>query len=216
MAVDSVNNNKSNVLGWTLGSVGLGAAAGAGAGYLFSSPVKNGEFKDSFINSSVKTTKKDLEKTFNKVIDICENASKSSNIDDMTKYLKENLSKIDGFDLGLEFSGENLDSYIETIKLKGFEEAKTFVANLVEELKETKSALANTITADDMKKSFEYVTEIKGKKVEFKDATEEIKEVFEKCLKDFRKSKMLLWGGIGALVLGLGGLIAGINKKNNN
>ena len=110
MAVDSVNNNKSNVLGLTLGGIGTGALLGGGAGYLFASPVKNGEFKDSFIKSSVKTTQKDVEKSANQVINVFENAAKKTDVNEIAKYIKENLTKIEGIETGLGIGGTTIDN----------------------------------------------------------------------------------------------------------
>jgi len=216
MSVDSVNNNRSNVLGWTLGGAALGGAAGTGVGYLASSPVKNGEFKDSFIKSSVDIAKKDFEQTANNVIRIFEDAAKKTNIDDITKSLKENLSKTNGFEKGLAISGYDLDSFLDFFKSLNVEDAQKTIAAIVENVKEEK-AFNSLIDAESLKGTFKDAVNIKGNKIEFTktETSKAIEDLFEKCLKAFKKSNMLKWGGIGAAVLGLGGLVIGLSKKNN-
>lgn len=218
MSVDSVSSNKTSVFGWTLGGLGTGATVGAGVGYLVSNPVKNGEFKDSFIKSSIKTVSKEAEQEANVTINILENAAKKTNVDDIAQYLKENLTKIDGAGTGFEIAGTNIDEIVDLIKSSEIDEAKKFITDCLENVKQMKQGEINSISKENIEKTFKYAMDIDGKSFKFKDVgeqTKEIKDIFEKCAKDFRKSRMLLWGGIAAGVCGLAGLVIGLNKKNN-
>lgn len=185
------------------GGLVLGGAAGAATGYLTSSAVKDGEFVDKFIKSSIlKNAGEDIKKA---------NVENLFSLSKMKELTAENRATFENYlknlfsaeDLKKEF-GEDGVSKATLDKLKTYFTEQKETADFI--ISERKAALA------------EFIDTKTGKLKDLaKDAGEETKKAYESTKSLLSKMKWTqagIYGAIGAAVLGFIGY--GIIKASNS
>jgi HD superfamily phosphohydrolase len=226
MAVDSVNNNNAGL--YAVGGAVLGAGAGAGTAYLTRPFLKNGEPTDEFIKETETNLinklpsdekgaaikeKKEFDRYYKSV-------NKAGSVDELETIVKEHFIKIQQENAPLiEVEGES-----RIIQSKESQEAaadimwKRYEGKSLDEIKrainleaqDSKNVVKNSaieafdICWDSTKKQF------------ISQADPELNKIsksFKEAAKNIQGKYALIYGAIGAGVLGLVGYICGSSDK---
>jgi hypothetical protein len=244
MAVEGVNN-RSNAGYYALGAATIGAGAGASAAYLTNPFLKDGAPTDEFIKSMDTKMKEVMPKDARELTEQLEKLAKEvqtkiNNAKDVAEikniFLEQTTAHLDSEILNAqkEFNVEilqNLQSLgcdVKPEQVKKFsqcnsiEEVKQFMGEIfdnqykgknVDEIKQALKAEAKAMERQVGKGVFEQFWDA-GKK-EFVNCEEGIGKAVKSAAKSIQGKYALIYGAIGAAVLGLGTLLFA-GKSNEN
>lgn len=193
MAVDGVNNSNNNTALYTTGAALVGAGAGAGAAYLTKPFLKDDAPTDSFVKKIEDNLTK-RNKNLRQEID------NFKNIDELKDYVRNNKT--------FKESGI-VDVMLAEIDALGLEASKA-------SLKQGISIGTDVVIDDAVAKDMFAASWDKNAKKFVHNADEIPKEGFEivkKAAKSIQGKYAMIYGAIGAGVLGLGTLLCCAGKK---
>lgn len=202
MAVDGVSNSNNNTALYTAGAATVGAGAGVATAYLTKPFLKDGAPTDSFMKkieeNVVETLDKDAKKQYADSVEAIKKLENVKNAEELKDFLRNNDA--------IKEAGI-LDAVLADVDAKGFETAKA----------ELKKALKLGIDLKDemVKFTFDSSWDKSAKKfVHNADAiTKEAFEAVKKAAKSIQGKYAMIYGAIGAGVLGLGTLLCCGGKK---
>ena len=204
MSVESVNNSGSNTGLYTTGAALVGAGAGAAAGYLTKPFLKDGAPTDSFIRkieeNSLDTLDENIKAQYAQTKKNIEFLEKVTNADELKDFVRNNeeLKKVPDL----------IEATIEAIDTNGFETVKNDIKKGVQLVLGAK---------DEMFKSLFEVSWDKNEKKFVYNAGEITKDSFDavkKAARSIQGKYALIYGSIGAAVLGLGTYLCCGGKKS--
>ncbi len=193
MAVDSVNSNNNTAL-YTAGAATVGAGAGVATAYLTKPFLKDGAPTDSFVKKIQDNVTKLHEKMKQEIDNL-------KNVDELKDYIRNNEQ--------LKESDDLVAAVLAEIDASGFEASKTAIKNGV--------SIGHGINTDNevLKDMFEASWDKNAKK--FVHNAEEIPnagfEAVKKAARSIQGKYAMIYGAIGAGVLGLGTLLCCSGKK---
>lgn len=185
-----VNNRNTGL--WTVGGAVLGAGAGVGASAAIKPYLKNGEPSAKLAEKISMDVFMTQEKT-KEIIQLGEDIKKLDNKDEIIKLVTT--------DEKYKFLSEDFVTKIKNAK--DIKEIEKVFENIVDDAIDTK-----ILTAPDGKELYKNFKENKD------SLSKEAQEAIEKALKTTKRNSMLLFGGIGAAVLGITAFLLSRNKKD--
>lgn len=193
MAVDGVNNSNNNTALYTAGATVVGGGAGAAAGWYSRPFLKDGAPTDSFVKKIQDNVTKHIENLKQEIDNL-------KNVDELKDYVKNNKALKEA---------DMVDVMLAEIDANGFEASKNSFKQGV--------SIGAGLQADNevIKSMFEASWDKNAKKFSH-NADELAKEGFEavkKAAKSIQTKYALIYGAIGAGVLGLGTLLCCGGKK---
>lgn len=193
MAVDGVNNSNNNTALYTAGAAVVGGGTGVAAAYLTKPFLKDGAPTDSFV--------KKLQDNMTKYVEnLKQEIDNLKNVDELKNYIKNNEAlKEEGL----------VDAMLAAVDTKGLEASKA-------DLKQGISISSGVLTDNEVVKSMFEVSWDKNAKKFVHNTDELTKEGFEavkKAAKSIQGKYAMIYGAIGAGVLGLGTLLCCGGKK---
>lgn len=202
MAVDGVSNSNNNTALYTAGAATVGAGAGVATAYLTKPFLKDGAPTDSFMKkieeNVVETLDKDVKKQYADTVEAIKKLENVKNAEELKDFLRNNDA--------IKEAGI-LDAALAGVDAEGFE---TFKAEFKKGLK-----LGIDQKDKDIKFAFDSSWDKSAKKfVHNADAiTKEAFEAVKKAAKSIQGKYAMIYGAIGAGVLGLGTLLCCGGKK---
>ena len=248
MSVDGVNNSNNTGLYAGAGAV-LGAGAGATAGYLTKSFLKDGVPTDSFCQTlgdklveASNVVSEQNKKFLTEIAPMFEKMSNANNAEKLNSLYGEMIDKIANgstleefknivtngncfaSSLGLNSSEEMAQSLIDA---KNLDEAKDIIKNMLKkelestEFESLKADLRTTLdtiremeiplTSKDLGKSvWESAYDSANKKFIKDGVTDEAMSIIKKTMHSFQGKTAMIYGAIGAGILGTAGLLYGM------
>ena len=204
MSVESVNNSRNSGLYAASGAV-VGAGAGIATGYLIRPFLKDGAPTDSFVKKIEENLVDTLDESTKaqyaqakKNIELLDNVK---NADELKDFVRNNEELKNVPDL--------IETVIADIDNKGFETAKNEMKNGIQMVLDAKDAMYKTIFEscwDKNEKKFVHNAE---------EVTKEGFDAVKKAAKSIQGKYAMIYGAIGAAVLGLGTLLCCGGKKSS-
>lgn len=231
MSVESVNNSGSNAGLYATGAAVVGAGAGAAAGYLTKPFLKDGAPTDSFIKKMGENVKaamspeeKELAEVFDNELKKAQNAMmKASSVEELKSiYLEIQSAVLENFiDSGI-VDGKDSQEYLDKLnKVTNFDELKTVVSENfdkeyagknIDQIKEAMKKEIDEMNRKSAKAMFEPFWD--SSKKEFVNCEEGVGAAIKKAAKSIQGKYAMIYGAIGAAVLGLGTLLCCGGKKS--
>lgn len=231
MSVESVNNSGSNTGLYATGAAVVGAGAGAAAGYLTKPFLKDGAPTDSFIKKMGENVKaamspeeKELAEVFDNELKKAQNAMmKASSVEELKSiYLELQYAVLENFiDSGI-VDGKDSQEYLDKLnKVTNFDELKTVVSENfdkeyagknIDQIKEAMKKEIDEMNRKSAKAMFEPFWD--SSKKEFVNCEEGVGAAIKKAAKSIQGKYAMIYGAIGAAVLGLGTLLCCGGKKS--
>ena len=231
MSVESVNNSGSNAGLYATGAAVAGAGAGAAAGYLTRPFLKDGAPTDSFIKKmgeNVKAAMSPEEKTLAEGIENelkkAQNAMmKASSVEELKSiYLEIQSAVLENFIESGIVDGKDSQEYLDMLnKFTNFDELKTVVSEKfdkeyagknIDQIKEAMKKEIDEMNRKSAKSMFEPFWD--SSKKEFVNCEEGVGAAIKKAAKSIQGKYAMIYGAIGAAVLGLGTLLCCGGKKS--
>ena len=231
MSVESVNNSGSNAGLYATGAAVAGAGAGAAAGYLTRPFLKDGAPTDSFIKKmgeNVKAAMSPEEKTLAEGIENelkkAQNAMmKASSVEELKSiYLEIQSAVLENFIESGIVDGKDSQEYLDMLnKFTNFDELKTVVSEKfdkeyagknIDQIKEAMKKEIDEMNRKSAKAMFEPFWD--SSKKEFVNCEEGVGAAIKKAAKSIQGKYAMIYGAIGAAVLGLGTLLCCGGKKS--
>lgn len=193
IAVDGVNNSNNNTALYTAGAALVGGGAGAAVGWYSRPFLKDGAPTDSFVKKIQDNVTKHIENLTQEIDNL-------KNVDELKNYIKNNEA--------LKEAGM-VESTLAAVDEFGFEAMKA-------SLKQGVSIGSGGVTDSDVVKGMFEASWDKNAKKFVHNADELSKEGFEavkKAAKSIQGKYAMIYGAIGAGVLGLATLLCCSSKK---
>lgn len=203
MSVESVNNSSSNAGLYASGAALLGAGAGVATGYLTKPFLKDGAPTDSFVKkieeNLVDTLDESAKAKYARAMKNIELLDKVKNADELKDFVRNNeeLKEVPGM----------IEATIADIDSKGFETAKNEMKNGIQQVLDAKDAMYRTIFESCWDKNEKKFVHNAG------EVTKEGFDAVKKAAKSIQGKYAMIYGAIGAAVLGLGTLLCCGGKK---
>ncbi len=202
MAVDGVNNSNNNTVLYTTGAAVVGGGAGVATAYLTKPFLKDGAPTDSFMKKIEKNIVETLDEDAKKMYaDATENIKKienAKNAEELKEIFKNNAA--------LKETGM-LDAMLADIDAKGFETAKAEAKKGVQFVIDTKNEMVKeAFNSSWDKNAKKFVHNAEG-------ITKEGFDAVKKAARSIQGKYAMIYGAIGAGVLGLGTLLCCAGKK---